>query len=544
VTRKKNAAVDDDGLATETVGHDDETVFDEGVIAGDSVDEAAWLMDEADDLPPLFEGHDAEPADEEAELDLETHPKAETDSDPDQEHPVLARGDIYATQLDPVKVYLQEMGAVPLLSPEAETKIAIRIEEGEKRIQNALLISPPAIEYLKEMADKVREGKRAVTDLLRGLDEADNAAVSTAAKHFLWQVAEADRLGQEITALRLDLLKAKGNKTNAQKIKTRIARNTKTMAAVFAEDRISAKHLNTIIKRLRKLEKKLRPEPALAKAGAEKCCTYRCGCLKAHQIDHEALAEILTEVTAGEAVSRESKNLLVQANLRLVVSVAKKYANRGLQLLDLIQEGNIGLMKAVEKFEYRRGYKFSTYATWWIRQAITRAIADQGRTIRIPVHMIDTINRLLKGAKDFLRETGREPTPEEMAERLEVDLSKVKNILKIAKEPLSLDTPIGSGEDSYLADFIEDSSTMAPDEATMLDNLRMSLRRVLKTLTPREEMVLRMRFGIDTAVDLTLEEVGESFSVTRERIRQIEAKALKKLKHPSRRNLLHSFYND
>ncbi len=547
MTKKKRAAVEDEGLIAEATSHEEEALFHEGGLdAGDAVDEtASWLMEEADDLHPLFEGREGEAGDEVADLDLEGTTKAETEADADPEHATLARGDdAYTIQLDPVKVYLQEMGAVPLLSPEEETNIAIRIEEGEKRIQNALLTTPPAIEYLKEMAEKVREGKRAVTDLLRGLDESDGSAVATAAKRFLWQVAEADRLVRELTALRLDLIPAKGNKSAAQKIKTRLTRNNKAVAALFEEDRVSAKHLNAIIKRVRKLEKKLRPEPALAKAGTEKCRAYRCGCLKAHRIDHETLHEILLEVTAGETASREAKNLLVQANLRLVVSVAKKYANRGLQLLDLIQEGNIGLMKAVEKFEYRRGYKFSTYATWWIRQAITRAIADQGRTIRIPVHMIDTINRLLKGAKDFLRETGREPTPEEMAERLEVDPGKVKNILKIAKEPLSLDTPIGSGEDSYLADFIEDSSTLAPDEATMLENLRVSLRRVLKTLTPREEMVLRMRFGIDTAVDLTLEEVGESFSVTRERIRQIEAKALKKLKHPSRRNLLHSFYND
>ncbi len=547
MTKKKSAAVGAEGLVAEAASHEEEALFHEGGLDDDdAVDETAtWLMDEAEDLHPLFEGREEGEADEEADLDLEGSTKLEAEADTELEHATHARGeDSYAAQLDPVKVYLQEMGAVPLLSPEAETDIAIRIEEGEKKIQNALLVTPAAIDYLKEMADKVREGKRAVTDLLRGLDESDNTTVTTAATHFLWQVAEADRLVQELTALRLDLLPTKGNKSAGQKIKTRIARNTKAVAALFAEDRISAKHLNAIIKRARKLEKKLQPEPALAKAGAEKCCAYRCGCLKAHRIDHDTLHEILTVVTEGETASREAKNLLVQANLRLVVSVAKKYANRGLQLLDLIQEGNIGLMKAVEKFEYRRGYKFSTYATWWIRQAITRAIADQGRTIRIPVHMIDTINRLLKGAKDFLRETGREPTPEEMAERLEVDLSKVKNILKIAKEPLSLDTPIGSGDDSHLADFIEDCSTLAPDEATMLENLRVSLRRVLKTLSPREEMVLRMRFGIDTAVDLTLEEVGESFSVTRERIRQIEAKALKKLKHPSRRNLLHSFYSD
>ena len=542
MTRRKSAPQEEEGLTAEGMPPIEDTLFDEDTIT-DAIpaDDDAWLAEDADNLSPLHEGYDAaEDGEEAAEIDLELHSKA----DPDIDHDGYPAGrDAYLAQLDPVKVYLQEMGSVPLLSPDEETAIAIRIEKGEKRIQNALLTAPLTIDYLREMADKIREGKRSVTDMLRGLDESDAATVGQAGKRFTWQVAEAERLVRETTAFRLDLFNCKGNRSAAQKIKTRIARNNKAAIELFANDRISAKHLNAIIKKLRKLEKKLQPDPQ-ALAGAQKCAAYRCGCLKVHQIDHETIHDILDEITQGEIISRESKNQLVQANLRLVVSVAKKYANRGLQLLDLIQEGNIGLMKAVEKFEYRRGYKFSTYATWWIRQAITRAIADQGRTIRIPVHMIDTINRLLKGAKDFLRETGREPTPEEMAERLEIDLGKVKNILKIAKEPLSLDTPIGSGEDSYLADFIEDSSTPAPDEATILDNLRTSLRRVLKTLSPREEMVLRMRFGIDTAVDLTLEEVGESFSVTRERIRQIEAKAIKKLKHPSRRNLLYSFYSE
>ncbi|MEW6595293.1 MAG: sigma-70 factor domain-containing protein, partial [Thermodesulfobacteriota bacterium] len=298
MTRKKGAAVEDEGLIAEASSHDEEVLFHEGGLDDeDAVDDTAgWLMEGGDDLPPLFEGHDGEAGDEVADLDLEGSGKL--DAEADAEHAVLARGDdTYAAQLDPVKVYLQEMGAVPLLSPDEETNIAIRIEAGEKRIQGAVLITPPAVDYLKEMADKVREGKRAVTDLLRGLDESDNATVTAAANRFLWQVSEADRLVQEITALRLDLLHAKGNKGAAQKVKTRLTRNTKAVAALFAEDRISAKHLNAIIKRVRKLEKKLRPEPALAKAGTEKCCAYRCGCLKAHRIDHETLHEILTEVT-------------------------------------------------------------------------------------------------------------------------------------------------------------------------------------------------------------------------------------------------------
>ena len=251
--------------------------------------------------------------------------------------------------------------------------------------------------------------------------------------------------------------------------------------------------------------------------------------------------EVNREVSIGEAKARRAKKEMVEANLRLVISIAKKYTNRGLQFLDLIQEGNIGLMKAVDKFEYRRGYKFSTYATWWIRQAITRSIADQARTIRIPVHMIETINKLNRISRQMLQEMGREPTPEEIAEKMELPLDKVRKVLKIAKEPISLETPIGEEEDSHLGDFIEDKSVVSPAEAVINMNLAEQTRKVLKTLTPREEKVLRMRFGIGEKSDHTLEEVGQDFEVTRERIRQIEAKALRKLRHPSRSKRLKAF---